>query len=119
MKFSNGCWLNKDGIVRYSPQEVYSSKIEEKLLTLYAPCNKIDHRGDTLGGPVITYKISSPMKNILRIRAYHYMGVQNKSPKFEIYEDNNFRPEIIENDEIISVEYVDEFEFMTFSVKFK
>ena len=103
MKFSNGCWLNKDGIVRYSPQEVYSSKIEEKLLTLYAPCNKINHRGDTLGGPVITYKISSPMKNILRIRAYHYMGVQNKSPKFEIYEDNNFRPEIIENDEIITV----------------
>ena len=103
MKFSNGCWLNKDGIVRYSPQEVYSSKIEEKLLTLNAPCNRINHRGDTLGGPVITYKISSPMKNILRIRAYHYMGIQNKGPEFEIYEDNNFKPEIIENDEIITV----------------
>ena len=103
MKFSNGCWLNKDGIVRYSPQEVYSSKIEEKLLTLHAPCNRISHRGDTLGGPVITYKISSPMKNILRIRAYHYMGTQNNGPEFEIYEDNNFKPEITENDEIITV----------------
>lgn len=103
MKFSNGCWLNKDGIVRYSPQEVYSSKIEEKLLTLHAPCNRINHRGDTLGGPVITYKISSPMKNVLRIRSYHYMGTKNNGPEFEIYEDNNFKPEIAENDEIITV----------------
>ncbi|WP_238919095.1 alpha-xylosidase [Clostridium sp. YIM B02555] len=98
MKFSNGCWLNKPGYHIYNPQEVYSTKIEENSLTVHAPCVKINHRGDTLGGPVITYKISSPMENIIRVRAYHYMGQQKKSPAFETYEDNNTKVFIEENE---------------------
>jgi len=87
MKFSNGCWLNKDGITRFSPQEVYSSDKNEKVLTMYAPCNRINHRGATLGGPVITYKITSPLENVLRIRAYHYMGAQDMGPNFEVKDE--------------------------------
>ena len=87
MKFSNGCWLDKQGYKVFSPQEIYSTKIEEDILTIYAPCNKINTRGDTLGGPVITYKISSPMENVIRVRAYHYMGKQKKGPSFDIYEN--------------------------------
>ena len=81
MKFSNGCWLNKPGVQTFSPQEIYSTKIEENVLTIYAPCNKIYNRGCTLGGPVITYKISSPMENVIRVRAYHYMGEAKEKPK--------------------------------------
>ena len=88
MKFSNGCWLNKDGITRFSPEEVYSTAKNEKVLTMYAPCNRINHRGATLGGPVITYKISSPLKNVLRIRAFHYMGAENLGPHFDVNEEN-------------------------------
>ena len=87
MKFSNGCWLNKDGIARFSPQEVYSTDKNEKVLTMYAPCNRINHRGATLGGPVITYKITSPLENVLRIRAYHYMGAQDMGPNFEVKDE--------------------------------
>lgn len=83
MKFSNGCWLDKPGYQIFSPQEVYSTKIEDDVVTLYAPCNKINQRGDTLKGPVITYKISSPMENVIRVRAYHFMGQRKKSPNFE------------------------------------
>jgi alpha-D-xyloside xylohydrolase len=101
MKFSNGCWLNKPGYQVFSPQEVYSTKIEDNVLTIYAPCNKINTRGDTLGGPVITYKITSPMENIIRVRAYHYMGKQNKGPSFDIYEDKNVKPLIEENEDLI------------------
>ena len=89
MKFSNGCWLNKTGVQTFSPQEIYSTKIEDDVLTLYAPCSKIYNRGCTLGGPVITYKISSPMKNVIRVRACHYMGTEAKTPGFEIYEKND------------------------------
>lgn len=98
MKFSNGCWLNKPGIQTFSPQEVYSTKIEENILTIHAPCNKIYNRGCTLGGPVITYKISSPMKNVIRVRAYHYMGQEKKNPSFEIYEDENTKVLIEDNE---------------------
>ena len=102
MKFSNGCWLNKDGITRYSSQEVYSSSFDEKVLTMHAPCNRINHRGDTLGGPVITYKISSPFENVLRIRAYHYMGGQDVGPHFEVNEeDTNLNK--IENEDFIEI----------------
>ena len=104
MKFSNGCWLNKPGYKIYSPQEVYSTKIEEDILTIYAPCNKINTRGDTLGGPVITYKISSPMKNVIRVRAYHYMGQQKKAPSFDIYEDKNTKVLIEDNEKEVLFE---------------
>ena len=84
MKFSNGCWLNKDGITRFNSEEVYSTVKNEKVLTMYAPCSRINHRGATLGGPVITYKISSPLENVLRIRAYHYMGAEDLGPHFDV-----------------------------------
>ncbi|MBD7911757.1 alpha-xylosidase [Clostridium cibarium] len=98
MKFSNGCWLNKEGIETFSPQEVYSTNIKDDEITVYAPCNKINHRGDTLQGPVITYKISSPMEDVIRVRAYHYMGQQAKTPSFEIYEDANKKVKIEDED---------------------
>ena len=98
MKFSNGCWLDKEGYKIFSPQEIYSTKIEDDILTIYAPCNKINSRGDTLGGPVITYKISSPMENVIRVRAYHYMGQQKKAPSFDIHEDKNTEVLIEDNE---------------------
>ncbi|MDR3595192.1 alpha-xylosidase [Clostridium sp.] len=98
MKFSNGCWLDKPGYQVFNPQEVYSSNIEDNTLTVYAPCNKINQRGDTLKGPVITYKISSPIENVIRVRAYHYMGQQKKDPSFDIYEDENINVEIKDNE---------------------
>lgn len=101
MKFSNGCWLNKPGYRVFSPQEVYSSKIEDDVLKLYAPCNKINHRGDTLGGPVITYKISAPVENVIRVRAYHFMGGQKRSPNFEIYKDKDVKVVIANNEKDI------------------
>ncbi|MVX63015.1 alpha-xylosidase [Clostridium chromiireducens] len=98
MKFSNGCWLDKPGYQIYSPKEVYNYIIEGDILTIYAPCNNINQRGDTLKGPVITYKISSPVENVIRVRAYHFMGQQKKAPSFEIFEDehNDF---VIEDNE--------------------
>lgn len=101
MKFSNGCWLNKTGVQTFSPQEIYSTKIENDVLTLYAPCSKIYNRGCTLGGPVITYRISSPMENVIRVRAYHYMGTEIKTPGFEIYEKNDTKVLINEDDKNI------------------
>ena len=50
MKFSNGCWLQKEGCACFSPAEVYFTKIEKDKVVLCAPTHKINHRGDTLGG---------------------------------------------------------------------
>jgi alpha-D-xyloside xylohydrolase len=84
MKFSNGCWLHKEGTEVFSPAEVYFTKNEGNQVKLCAPTHKINHRGDTLGGPNLTIRISAPAPEVLRVRTNHYMGVVNKGPEFEI-----------------------------------
>ncbi|MGN1156016.1 MAG: alpha-xylosidase [Agathobacter sp.] len=84
MKFSNGHWLQKEGCACFSPAEVYFSKIEENEVSICAPTHKIVTRGDTLGGINLTIKVSAPYKEVLRVQTYHYLGVKEKSPSFEI-----------------------------------
>ena len=84
MKFSNGCWLLKEGVACFSPQEVYYTKVTDTEVTLCAPTHKIVTRGDTLGGANLTIRISSPMPEVIRVQADHYMGVQAKKPSFEL-----------------------------------
>ncbi|MGN0423972.1 MAG: alpha-xylosidase [Acetatifactor sp.] len=84
MKFSNGCWLQKEGYACFSPAEVYFTRVEEDCVTLCAPTSKITSRGDTLGGINLTIKISAPYPEVLRVQTYHYLGVQKKAPEFEL-----------------------------------
>ena len=84
MKFSNGCWLQKEGTECFTPAEVYFTKIEKEKVCICAPTHKINHRGDTLGGVNLTIHISAPMPEVLRIQTYHYMGTKRKSPSFEL-----------------------------------
>lgn len=56
MKFGNGCWLQKEGIECFPPQEVYFVDKTEKEVKICAPTHHIMHRGDTLGGDrTLTY----------------------------------------------------------------
>lgn len=103
MKFSNGCWLLKEGTACFSPQEVYDTKIEDKMVTLCAPTHKINHRGDTLGGANLTIRISSPMPEVLRIQTDHYMGVCRKSPSFELNLDNPQSLQVDDSNEKITI----------------
>lgn len=84
MKFSNGCWLQKEGIECLTPAEVYFTTITEHEVSICAPAHRIEHRGATLGGANLTIKISAPMEEVLRIQTFHYMGVQKKAPAFDL-----------------------------------
>ncbi len=86
MKFSNGCWLQKENYACFSPAEVYFSKIEPEVVTICAPTSKIITRGDTLGGINLTIKISAPHPEVLRVQTYHHMGLMERAPKFDIAE---------------------------------
>lgn len=87
MKFSNGCWLQKEGCECFSPAQVYFSKIEADAVTLCAPTSKIYHRGSTLGGVNLTIRISAPFPEVFRIQTFHHMGVQKKTPSFELAQE--------------------------------
>ncbi len=84
MKFSNGCWLQKEGCGCFAPQEVYFTRIEDKKVTLCAPTIHITQRGDTLGCINLTLEITSPAPEILRVRTYHYKGGIVNTPAFEL-----------------------------------
>lgn len=85
MRFSNGCWLNEVGIEVFNPKEVYGVTASDNRVEVLVPCTKIMSRGDTLGGPVLTYEISSPMKDVFRVRISHYKGVRDKGPHFNLH----------------------------------
>lgn len=84
MKFSNGCWLQKEGCSCFAPQEVYFMTIEERKVTLLAPTIHITGRGDTLGGINLTLEITSPAPDIFRVRTYHYKGTIIDTPSFDL-----------------------------------
>lgn len=84
MKFSNGCWLQKEGCSCFAPQEVYFATIEECKVTLLAPTIHITQRGDTLGGINLTLEITSPAPDIFRVRTYHYKGAITDTPSFDL-----------------------------------
>ncbi len=84
MKFSNGCWLQKEGCGCFAPQEVYFTTIEESKVILLAPTIHITQRGDVLGGINLTVEITSPAPDIFRVRTYHYKGAIVDSPAFDL-----------------------------------
>lgn len=84
MKFSNGCWLQKEGCACFAPAEAYFTKITEKRVTICAPTGHIYNKGMTLGGVNLTITITSPREDVLRVQTYHHLGAVKKEPAFEL-----------------------------------
>ena len=103
MKFSNGCWLQKEGYECFPPQEVYFTKIEENKVTLCAPTHHIRHRGDTLGGINLTLIITSPAPEIIRVQTYHHMGVLKKTPEFDLELTQAIPLDVTDSEDMISI----------------
>lgn len=103
MKFSNGCWLQKEGCACFSPAEVYFSKIEEDRVILTAPTHKINHRGDTLGGVNLTVEITTPYPEIIRVKTYHYKGAVKDAPEFDLNLPHTSKINVTEDGEEITV----------------
>ena len=104
MKFSNGCWLQKEGYGCFSPMEIYFTDIKENEVTLCCPTYHVITRGDTLGNVNLTLKITAPFKEVLRVQTYHHMGLMERLPKYEIAEGEtgNLKAEEKEDRVVIS-----------------
>lgn len=103
MKFSNGCWLQKEGCSCFAPQEVYFTKIEERKVTLLAPTIHIVTRGDTLGCINLTMEITSPAPDIFRVRTYHFKGAVVETPAFDLELTEELPLEVEDNEEKIKI----------------
>lgn len=103
MKFSNGCWLQKEGCSCFAPQEVYFTKIEERKVTLLAPTIHIITRGDTLGCINLTMEITSPAPDIFRVRTYHFKGAVVETPAFDLELTEELPLEVEDDEEKIKI----------------
>ena len=103
MKFSNGCWMQKEGCAVFAPAEAYFTRIEDGTVTICAPTHSIVTRGDTLGGINLTLKISAPMPEVIRVQTCHFAGVQKKEPHFAVASNPEYRPQISEDEEQVTV----------------
>ncbi|MDE7361035.1 MAG: alpha-xylosidase [Oscillospiraceae bacterium] len=94
MKFSDGFWLNKRGYeVNYAAQAYEITPVENGL-NVYVPTQYIQNRGQTLGGPCLDITFTSTQKNVIKVSIVHYKGGLDNMPKFELNEDQGFKPEV-------------------------
>lgn len=84
MKFSDGYWQMRKGVEFFPPMELRASRIEGDKMTLFGPTRRINGRGDVLNLPLITMEVSSPGRDIIKVRLYHHKGVNDPGPFFEL-----------------------------------
>ncbi|RYG35174.1 alpha-xylosidase [bacterium] len=84
MKFTDGNWMHRKGVTAHYATEVYDAAVTEREVRLTVPCHNIRHRGDTLGGVVLSYRIGSPAPDVLRVRIAHFEGGAGSEPTFPL-----------------------------------
>lgn len=103
MKFSDGNWLMLPGVESQSPAMVYDVEKTKDQVSVYAPTRKINHRGATLDGAVITIELFSPSSDIIGVRIYHHQGQEERGPHFELNYNFNQHVDITENEDQVSL----------------
>lgn len=84
MKFYNGQWEKRMGVKMFHPREIYEYNTGEKEFECIAPDVHIGHRGMTLDGVNFTFRITVPRREVFRIQMFHYMGVVERGPHFDL-----------------------------------
>lgn len=84
MKFSNGCWLQREGTQCFAPAEAYFTKITATEVTICAPAGHVYNKGCTLGGITLTLQITSPREDVIRVQVCHHLGSAVREPAFEL-----------------------------------
>lgn len=84
MKFTDGFWRNRPGVNIYNAAKVYDYEIQTSSLTVFAPYFNVKKRDETLWGPLLTIRLTSPLSDIIRVQVWHYMGQSPKGPDFKL-----------------------------------
>jgi len=88
MKFTDGNWLIRKGVSAHYAAEAHRIERGEHELKILAPTWLVKHKTDTLQGPLLTVRLSSPMADVVRVRATHFEGNVQRAPQFEIQDEN-------------------------------
>ena len=87
MKFTNGYWLMRPGVRAYPCVDVRDVQISPTCVKLYIAPFKVESRGQTLSGPLLTLTFDSPQDGILQASMSHYTGAVDKGPNYPINDE--------------------------------
>jgi alpha-D-xyloside xylohydrolase len=85
MKFTDGNWMMRKGVRASYAAEAYEIASDNDSLTVFAPTKNIRHRGDTLDGPLLTIRFSSPMADVVKVNIAHFSGEADHGPAFCLF----------------------------------
>ena len=80
MKFTDGLWLLQPGVQAHYAAAAHDVRAQGDELVALAPTRPIRHRGDTLQGPLLTVRLSSPLADIVKVRIEHFSGGDRRAP---------------------------------------
>lgn len=86
MKFTDGYWLHRPGITALNPRDVSDVVAEGSRLSVYAPTQRINSRGDALNCPQLTITFDSPLADVISVTIEHFQGALEPGPHFEVAE---------------------------------
>ncbi|MEI0532209.1 alpha-xylosidase [Brachyspira pilosicoli] len=101
MKFLNGMWEIKKGVKLNRVRHVFEIHNNGNSLTIIAPTVLVKQNADTLNIALLTINISSPLEDVIKLKATHHDGKLDKGPHFEIYEKTNVKVSIEETEEYV------------------
>ena len=81
MKFSDGCWHYRKNFNMLFPMEVHSFEQAQDKLVFYAPLRAVASRGDVLNNGILTFEITFPLENVIRVKCCHHIGGGEKLPQ--------------------------------------
>ncbi len=80
MKFTDGNWLLQPGVHAHHPLAVHDVAVDGAALVVRAATRLIRHRGDTLQGPLLTVRLSSPLADVIKVSIVHLSGAPDRGP---------------------------------------
>jgi alpha-D-xyloside xylohydrolase len=85
MKFTAGYWEMRPDVTPRYPAEVHEVHVDQASMSIFAPTQRLTHRGDTLNQFAISVRFSSPLPNVIRVQITHHRGRRVRSPQFSLY----------------------------------
>lgn len=89
MKFTDGFWSIKPQVSVISPMRVVDVRTQPEMTEVFCAVSSADARSASVNGPMITYAFTSPMPDILTVKAYHFKGAADHGPHFETVNQNS------------------------------
>ncbi|KAG7092242.1 hypothetical protein E1B28_008608 [Marasmius oreades] len=99
MKFNDGFWLLKNGVkANYALQSTKVEKLSDGY-QLFVATRPIRHRGDSLGGPVLTVKVHSPTEGVIGVKLDHFTHIP-PTPNIPLFPNDDPIPNLhLSNDD--------------------